>query len=137
MEHLVLEAKTDTTEPLDLLDLKEKLVPLVLLFNLMFLAQLAHLVTLVKMELLALLVALDLLVPLALLDPEALLVKMVLLVTRAALVPREKLEILVTTELQAKTDSTVPLVLTALLDHEDPLALQATMALLVKMGPMA
>jgi hypothetical protein len=137
MEHLVLEAKTDTTEPPDLLDLKEKLVPLVLLFNQMFLAQLAHLVTLVKMEPLALLVALDPLAPLALLDPEALLVKMVLLVTRAALVPREKLEILVTTELQAKTDSTVPLVLTALLGHEDPLALQATMALLVKMVPMA
>jgi hypothetical protein len=29
MEHLVLEAKTVTMEPLDLLDLKEKLVPLV------------------------------------------------------------------------------------------------------------
>lgn len=89
------------------------------------------------MELLAFLVALDPSVPLALLDPEVLQEKMVLLVTQVALDQREKLETLDTTELQAKMDLTVPLVLLGLLDPVDLLVPRATMALPVRMVPMA
>lgn len=89
------------------------------------------------MELLALLAALDPLAPLALLDPEVLLAKMVLLVTQVALDQREKLETLDTTEHQVKMDLTVPLVLLGLLDPVDLLVPRATMALPVRMVPMA
>lgn len=103
----------------------------------MFPAQLAPLVTLVKTELLALLEDPGPLAQLEQLDPEAPLVKMVHLVTLAALVPKERLELEVTTVLQAKTDLTALLDLSALLDLKALLEIQATMELLVKTVPMA